>query len=383
MYLCRSCVSSIRRAVCLYRLRRSVCLRLCTVRCCAVCVCCSSELDATLRKLEDLKKKPDLLKAELRKFVAQLPLEHTVDVKADKTLFDTMMGLVTYELRQPGSPDLPVIMQALQRMLRIRGFYSAIPRCSVVPLIQSLQMRDPKNVLCTLQALALVLDCRCPPDKKFDKSVAELAAKQAFFESQGYDVLVKRVLLPYGRTPHAAVLAKVLDILALDLVDNCITTRFVGIQKLLALLNPHVDLLLSLTTHRDLNTRCYASILLQGYLLHSSLQTTQNLQSKVLEEGHLLHYVLFAIDGANLPANHPYTKHWFDKNLTELSRNLLGLLCAGNPGIVEVATHNMQQRRRHRASCCRSSDFPCSLLLVLCVRSCRCVCRRRFPSLCS
>jgi len=296
----------------------------------------SSELEQTCRRLEDLKNKPDLLKTELRKFVVQLPLEHSVDVRVDKKLFDILMNLLLLELRKEGSPDLHVISQAFQRLLRIRGFYSAVPRCTVVPLIQSLQMRDPKNVETTLHAVAALLDCRCQPDKKFDKNVAELQAKQAFFESQGYDVLVKRVLVPYGRSSHSGVVAKVLDILALDLVDHCVTTRFVGIQKLLALLSPHVDLLLELTTSNDLNTRCYASILLQGYLLHSSLQTTQNLQSKVLEEGHLLHYILFAIDGANLPSGHPYVKYLYDKNLTELSRNLLGLLCAGNPQIVEI-----------------------------------------------
>ena len=119
--------------------------------------------------------------------------------------------------------------------------------------------------------------------------------------------------------------------------SDCITTRFIGIQKLLTLLTPLLDMLLKLTTHTDLNIRCYGSILLQGYLLHSSLQTTQNLQSKVLEEGHLLYYILFAIDGANLPAGHPYAHQWYDKNLTELARNLLGLLCAGNPGILEIS----------------------------------------------
>lgn len=107
-----------------------------------------------------------------------------------------------------------------QRLLRVRGFYSAIPRCSVVPLLQSLQMRDPVNVLATLNALAALLDCRCPADKKFDKPVAELAAKQAFYESKGYEVLINRVLVPYGRSPHSQVVAKVADMLALDLVDN-------------------------------------------------------------------------------------------------------------------------------------------------------------------
>lgn len=90
----------------------------------------------------------------------------------------------------------------------------------MVPLLQSLQMRDPVNVLATLNALASLLECRCPGDKKFDKPVAELAAKQAFYESKGYEVLINRVLVPYGRSPHSQVVAKVADMLALDLVDN-------------------------------------------------------------------------------------------------------------------------------------------------------------------
>lgn len=74
----------------------------------------SSQLDGTVRKLEDLRSKPELLKAELRQFVAALPADHQIDVRVDKKLFDIMMNLVTYELKKDGSPDLPVIMQAIQ-----------------------------------------------------------------------------------------------------------------------------------------------------------------------------------------------------------------------------------------------------------------------------
>ena len=307
-----------------------------------ICVC-SSELDQTVRRIEDLKNKPELLKIELRQFVAKVPADHSLDVRADKKLFDIIMNLAVQEIKKikenpddDVGEDLAMIMNAVQRLLRVRGFYAAVPKCSVVPMIQALQIRDPDTVYATLQAVSQLLWCRCPADKKFDAPMAELAAKQAFFESKGYDVLINRVLVPYGRSDYVVITAKVVDMLAMDLVDNSATTRFIGIQKLLQLLTPQIDLILFLTTHTDLPTRCYASILLQGYLLHSSLQTTQNLQSKVLEEGHLLYYILFAVDGAKLPAAHPYAANWYDKNLTELSRNLLGLLCAGNPAIVEI-----------------------------------------------
>lgn len=303
----------------------------------------SSELDQTVRRIEDLKNKPELLKIELRQFVSKVPADHSLDVRADKKLFDIMMNLAVQEIKKikenpddEVGEDLAMIMQAVQRLLRVRSFYAAVPKCSVVPIIQALQIRDPDTVYATLQAISQLLWCRCPADKKFDTPMAELAAKQAFFESKGYDVLINRVLVPYGRSEYAVITAKVVDMLAMDLVDNSATTRFIGIQKLLQLLTPQIDLILFLTTHTDLPTRCYASILLQGYLLHSSLQTTQNLQSKVLEEGHLLYYILFAVDGAKLPAAHPYAANWYDKNLTELARNLLGLLCAGNPAIVEI-----------------------------------------------
>ena len=138
-----------------------------------------------------------------------------------------MMNLVTAEIKKGqdaggsgGGADLIIIMQAIQRLMRVRGFYLAVPKCTVVPLIQALQVRDPPTVLATLNALAPMLDCRCPPDKKFDKPTAELAAKQAFYESKGYEVLINRVLSLYGKSSQVAVTAKVVDMLALDLVDS-------------------------------------------------------------------------------------------------------------------------------------------------------------------
>ena len=192
-----------------------------------------------------------------------------------------------------------MMMHGLQRLFfRIRGFYSVAPEMYSRP--DHCRVATPRNEYHARDAgaVATLLQCRCPADKKFDKPMAELAAKQAFFESKGYEVLINRVLVPYGPTRNHDVVAKVVDMLAMDLVDNCITTRFIGIQKLLQLLTPNMDLLLALTTSKHLGTR----VTMQAYCCKDicctlSLQTTQNLQSKVLEEGHLLYYILFAIDG--------------------------------------------------------------------------------------
>jgi len=338
----------------------------------------SSELDQSLRRIEDLKNKPDQLKHALQSFVDSVPADHTFDMRAEKKLFDILMNLVTDELNRAAAPDLHIILAAFNRLLRVRSFYSTIPRCTLIPLLQAVQPQHslPAQtrdtiVLFTLNTIAAILSCTVPvaaddetansnasKSKPFDRDQAELSAKQAFYESKGYEVLINRVMIPYARMATASTsltdtappsipvppstisaLGKVLDLLSLDLVDHCLTTRFVGIQKLLNLLRPHLELIIALTTYPDINIRAFSSILLQGYLLHSPLATTQQLQSKVLEEGHLLWYILFAIDGSDLPRSHPYAKYWADPNLTELSRNLLGLLCAGNQTITEVCVH--------------------------------------------
>jgi hypothetical protein len=252
-------------------------------------------------------------------------------------VFDILMNLVAAELKDPKCPDIHIIMMTIQRLLKVKSFYMAIPKCSIVPLVQALQHKDAKVVMSALNTLGWLLTCKVvTTDKKFEKDFQETAAKQAFYETKGYDVLINRVLLYFSKTNQTGVVAKVVDMLAMDLVQNSLTTRFIGIQKILSLLSPHMDLLLALTSAPLLETRCFGSILLQGYLLHSSLSVTQNLQSKVLEEGHLLWYILFCVDGTNLPAGHPYLP-LFSKDLTALSRNLLGLLCAGNPNIVEIS----------------------------------------------
>lgn len=307
--------------------------------------------DGMISRIYNVKNKPQELKSELTRFNELVPLEHNMDAKVDKKLVDILFNLVKLELQalkdqnqrnmqqglppQFGGGDIHLIMQAIQRLLRFRSFYMTIPKCSVVPLIDAIQNPDPAVVYSTLSCVQFLLDCRCPEDKKFPKEQAEMLVKQAFYESKGYEVLVK-MLVKYGRTDQVGIVSKIVDILSLDLVDHCTTTRFVALQKIISFLQPHLDLLISLSIHRHLDTRCYGSILLQGLLLHSSAQYVSNFQQKVLDEGTILWYMLFAIDGSALPNEHPYKAQWYDKNLTELSRNLLGLICAGNEQVIQV-----------------------------------------------
>lgn len=130
----------------------------------------SSQLDGTVRKLEDLRSKPELLKAELRQFVAALPSDHQIDVKVDKKLFDIMMNLVTYELKKEGSPDLPVIMQAIQvsngRATRREGRRPAHVRCASTCAVEPSGTRGKASAwmcahLCPWNGMCMCMCCFC------------------------------------------------------------------------------------------------------------------------------------------------------------------------------------------------------------------------------
>lgn len=108
-----------------------------------------------------------------------------------------------------------------------------------------------------------------------------------------------------GDTYHPFV-HRLLDILSMDLVDRAHTSRFVIIQKILSQLSPALDDILQMTISADLKVRCYASILLQGYLMHSDIKVAKQFQDRVLETGFLLWYITCAIDGSDLPDDHPY-----------------------------------------------------------------------------
>ena len=152
--------------------------------------------------------------------------------------------------------------------------------------------------------------------------------KYAFFEYKGYDALCA-TLVKYARTAHTNIVAKVLDMLSLDLADHIATTRFHITQRIIKLLSPHTSLLLELSAHPTLSVRCYAIIFLSGFLLQSPYSLVTAVQDKCLKEGYLLWLLMFSVDAAGINADNAYYEY-YDKNQTLLARKLLSLLCSGH-----------------------------------------------------
>ena len=110
-----------------------------------------SELKSSLDRLPSLRNKPDLLKAELSQFVEVCPLDSPMTgVRLDKKVFDILHELFTHEVAavsaKDGSPfDLMTLLQALQRMMKVRMFYTNLARADLQPYVTAIKKADPMS----------------------------------------------------------------------------------------------------------------------------------------------------------------------------------------------------------------------------------------------
>ena len=118
-----------------------------------------SELKSSLDRLPSLRNKPEQLKAELSQFVEVCPLDSTLAVKLDKKVFDILHELFTAEVaavnsKDGSSPfDLMTILQALQRLMKVRMFYINLARADLQPYVAAIKKADPMSA-CTSHSTA-------------------------------------------------------------------------------------------------------------------------------------------------------------------------------------------------------------------------------------
>ena len=110
-----------------------------------------SELAESLARLPSLKNKPAELKAELTQFVTLCPLDTPLAVKMDTRVFNMMHALFAQEValvaEDKGNPfDLAIILQALQRFMKVRSFYSQLAKADLAPFVNSLKTKDPLSL---------------------------------------------------------------------------------------------------------------------------------------------------------------------------------------------------------------------------------------------
>ena len=111
-----------------------------------------SELKSSLDRLPSLRNKPEQLKAELSQFVDVCPLDAPLAVKLDKKVFDILHELFTAEVtavsgsRDGASPfDLMTVLQALQRLMKVRMFYTNLARADLQPYVTAIRKSDPMS----------------------------------------------------------------------------------------------------------------------------------------------------------------------------------------------------------------------------------------------
>ena len=110
-----------------------------------------SELKSSLDRLPSLRNKPDQLKAELSQFVEVCPLDSPLPVRLDKKVFDILHELFTAEVaaaasKDGGSPfDLMTLLQALQRLMKVRLFYTNLARADLQPYVTAIKKGDPMS----------------------------------------------------------------------------------------------------------------------------------------------------------------------------------------------------------------------------------------------
>lgn len=153
-----------------------------------------SELTNSISKIPSLEKKPDLLKQELRSFVAAVSLDQPLPVKVDTKVAKIMLALLKQEVDQKNSEDILLVLSSFMRLLKIRTFYTAVPKNPIHALIDTLKSNNDLIVQAALDTIALTLVCRVTPEpsqeNKFRRTEAEEQMKIAFFETRGYEVLI-------------------------------------------------------------------------------------------------------------------------------------------------------------------------------------------------